>query len=346
MGRKNTSYHKDLREQAHDKLMGMQAFGQSKKDAVASGTEKDKIFSYNTYQVYWKHTKYFIRWIQENHPECTTLKAAKKYVSEWLQMRIDQVDAKGQHLSAWTIHTEIAALSKLFGIDKADPNRFQAPQRRREDIIRSRVETKQDRHFSITNNFELVEFCRGTGCRRSVLEKLEGRDFWTRARMEDDARRLEGKESLTEKEKRHLVALKDALQVFPGEKEFLHHRQDKGGRSRFAPIIGKKREQIIERIMSTAPRKKVWIHVPKNMDVHAYRAEYATSLYRAVARDIKDIPYDKINKGSGRKYQSDVYTCRKDEAGKKLDKRAMRICSKALGHNRISVIADHYLRGL
>ena len=55
---------------------------------------------------------------------------------------------------------------------------------------------------------------------------------------------------------------------------------------------------------------------------------------------------DKINKGTGRKQQSQVYCCRKDEAGKKLDKLAMYICSKALGHNRIDVVANNYIRGL
>ena len=186
MGRKNKSFHKSLREQAHEKLIGMQAFGESKKDSMENGTEKDKIFSFSTYETYWKHTKYFLRWVQENHPNCTTLKAAKRYVGEWLQSRVDQVNSKGQHLSAWTIQTEAAALNKLFGIDKADPDRFQPPQRRREDTIRSRVETKQDRHFSETNNAELIDFCRGTGCRRNVLEKLEGRDLWTREKMEDN----------------------------------------------------------------------------------------------------------------------------------------------------------------
>ena len=61
---------------------------------------------------------------------------------------------------------------------------------------------------------------------------------------------------------------------------------------------------------------------------------------------IKVIPYDRVNRGTGKRYQSQVYTCRKDEAGKKLDKAAMLICSKALGHNRISVVADNYIRGL
>ena len=69
-------------------------------------------------------------------------------------------------------------------------------------------------------------------------------------------------------------------------------------------------------------------------------------MYKAHAREIEDIPYDRVNKGTARKFKGDVYVCRKDEAGRKLDKAAMLICSKALGHNRISVVADNYIRGL
>lgn len=90
----------------------------------------------------------------------------------------------------------------------------------------------------------------------------------------------------------------------------------------------------------------MWEHIHGAADIHGYRAEYATAVYKAHARDIKDIPYDKINKGTGRKYQSDVYTCRKDEVKRKLDRAAMTMCSKALGHNRAEVFATNYLRGL
>ena len=82
------------------------------------------------------------------------------------------------------------------------------------------------------------------------------------------------------------------------------------------------------------------------MPIHSYRGDYATMIYKAHARDIKDIPYDTINRGTGRKMQSEVYHCKKDEAGKKLDKAAMLVCSKALGHNRIDVVANNYIRGL
>lgn len=63
------------------------------------------------------------------------------------------------------------------------------------------------------------------------------------------------------------------------------------------------------------------------------------------ARKIEDIPYDKINRGTGKKYQSDVYICRSDEKGRKLDRTALLKCSRALGHNRTDVVARNYLYG-
>lgn len=123
LGRKNKKYYKDLHQQAYDRLTGMQAFGESKKEAVKNGTDGQKIFSFNTYQSYWKHTKYFLSYIKEKHPECTTLKSAKKYVNEWLQARADQ------GLSAWTVQLEAKALGKLYGINPEDENYFNPPKR-------------------------------------------------------------------------------------------------------------------------------------------------------------------------------------------------------------------------
>ena len=267
-------------------------------------------------------------------------------MNEWLQGRVDQVDEKGQHLSAWTIQTEAAALNKLYQIDKADPNRFQPPKRKRADIKRSRVSTERDKHFSATNNDELIKFCRGTGCRRNVLERLEGRDLWTREAMEDRVLSLEARKDLSPKEAKHLATLRDALDVFPDHDYFIHHRKDKNGRYRFAPVIGPDKERIIERMKNAGSGEKIWQHVNSNADVHGYRGNYATMMYEMYARKIEDIPYDRVNAGTGRRFRGDVYTCRKDESGRKLDRRAMRKCSKALGHNRISVVADNYIRGL
>ena len=340
MGRKNKSYYKDLHQQAYDRLNGMQAFGESKKEAVANGTDRGKIFSFNTYQTYWKHTKYFLKYIKEVHPECTTLKSAKKYVNEWLQLRTDQ------GLSAWTIQTEAKALSKLYGIQPDDEGYFKPPKRNREDIKRSRGDRVRDRHFSEENNDELVKFCKGTGLRRSELMELRGKDLVTRAQIEDEIARLNALpagERSAAADKR-LEMLQDT-RLFD-EEYFTHVRNGKGGRERLSPIIGRFAGQIIGRIRETPAEEKVWQYVNTNADIHGYRAEYATAIYKTHARPIQDIPYDRVHRGTGRRYKSEVYTCRKDEAGKKLDKAAMLVCSKALGHNRISVVADNYIRGL
>lgn len=340
MGRKNKSYYKDLHQQAYDRLNGMQAFGESKKEAIANGTDRGKIFSFNTYQTYWKHTKYFLKYIKETHPECTTLKSAKKYVNEWLQLRTDQ------GLSAWTIQTEAKALSKLYGIQPDDDGYFKPPKRNREDIKRSRGDRVRDRHFSEENNDELVKFCKGTGLRRSELMELRGKDLVTRAQIEAEIARLNALpagERSAAADKR-LEMLQDT-RLFD-EEYFTHVRNGKGGRERLSPIIGQFAGQIIGRIRETPAEEKVWQYVNTNADIHGYRAEYATAIYKAHARPIQDIPYDRVHRGTGRRYQSEVYTCRKDEAGKKLDKAAMLVCSKALGHNRISVVADNYIRGL
>ena len=43
VGRRNKAYYKDLHQQAYDKLVGMQAFGESKRAAVAAGTDRKSV---------------------------------------------------------------------------------------------------------------------------------------------------------------------------------------------------------------------------------------------------------------------------------------------------------------
>ena len=293
-----------------------------------------------TLQTYWKHTKHFIKYIRDCHPECTTLKSAKKYVNEWLQSETDR------GLSAWTVQVEAKALGKLYGIQPDDADYFKPPKRNRADIKRSRGDRVRDRHFSATNNDELIKFCQGTGLRRCELGALKGRDLMTRAQIEGMISTIEAvpEHERTPQDIKRLDMLKDT-RLFQGE-YFTYVRNGKGGRERMSPIIGKNAERIVERMKDTPADDKVWQHVHQSADIHAYRAEYATTIYKAHARDIKDIPFDRVNRGTGKRYQSEVYTCRKDEAGKKLDKSAMLVCSKALGHNRISVVADNYIRSL
>lgn len=106
----------------------------------------------------------------------------------------------------------------------------------------------------------------------------------------------------------------------------------KGGKSRVAKIVGKteaETKEIVKWIQSKEGR--LFYKLSSNYDNHYYRATYANRLYNQLKRDIADIP------------TQERYVMRKERAGEVYDKQAMLHVSRALGHNRISVIAQSYL---
>lgn len=227
-------------------------------------------------------------------------------IVEDCQPYVDEWLENRQELSAYTQKLEASALAKLFGCTTKDF--IQTASRERKNITRSRGEKVRDKHFSEEKNADFVEFCRSTGLRRAEISALTGDKLFYRNG-------------------------KPYISVSSGSK---------GGRYREVPVIGN--TDVVVRLMRTSGSAKVWDHVPSNADVHSYRSDYATALYDSLARPIDEIPFDRVNKGTGRKYQSEVYICRGDRKGEKFDKVAMLQTSKALGHNRISVIAGHYIR--
>jgi len=110
-------------------------------------------------------------------------------------------------------------------------------------------------------------------------------------------------------------------------KAYFLHVVGKGGRNRVSPILS---DEALERIKNT--KGLVWKKIPNGADIHSYRADYCTAIYNMHARPINKIP------------KKELYFCRKDLKGVWYDKKAMLIASAALGHNRISVIAAHYIR--
>lgn len=199
-----------------------------------------------------------------------------------------------QGLSAYTVKLETSALMKLYSISSEDIYKSKA--RYRANINRSRGEKVRDKHFSEENHKDLVRFCRATGLRRAELQQLRGND----------------------------------LVEINGELFIAVIRGSKGGRHRNIPLTFDK--AFIEGLMRSKGDDKVFEKIPNGADIHSYRAEYATRLYKALARDVNSLP------------KSEKYHCRKDLKGICYDKKAMLEVSQALGHNRISVIAGHYIR--
>ncbi len=302
---------KTLTYQITEELQSMLAIGDSKhKDKRDSDGEfttavtSEKIYSWGTYHSYKKQLGYFAEFCKSKG--CKTLSEARQYASEWLQNDIE----KG--LSAYTIKLRACSLAKLYRCSVDDFN-VSLPSRNRADITRSRGDKVSDKNFSEAKNADLVAFCKGTGLRRSELSQIRGSDL-----------------------------------VYKNGVPFLHvTRATKGGRERYAPIVGEI-EKIVA-MLKSAGDNKVFKSIPQHADIHGYRSEYATTIYKQNARDYETCKADKFihpkkdSKGNIVVDKTAVYHFRADRKGLWLDKKAMLAASQALGHNRIDVIASHYI---
>lgn len=112
----------------------------------------------------------------------------------------------------------------------------------------------------------------------------------------------------------------------------IHVRKGKGGKERTVTLYGSDAEiaTVVSR-MQAAGDDLVWPKIHSHANIHGFRAIYAQRVYSAHARPIESIP------------RKERYYCRGDKKGVVYDRKAMKIASRELGHNRINVIASHYL---
>lgn len=276
-----------------DRLAPMRAYGESRHIDKFKNRTETKIYSKKTYDSYVLHCTNFMRWARQNYHRLNTLEDALPYTQEYLQGRIDA------GISAWTIQAERSALAKLYGVP-GETLHDNLPEKRRRDITNNRGEKVHDKHVNLQNYPELVLIATCTGLRRSELARIRGNDLVI---------------------DRHGNA---SLSVTAGTK---------GGKTRTALICATDAElERIQSIFASAGSQKVILHIPRNLNTHALRREYANKMYTAEARDISRIP----NK-------ADRYHCRGDKAGTVYDRQALFKISKSMGHNRENVIAESYL---
>ena len=106
-------------------------------------------------------------------------------------------------------------------------------------------------------------------------------------------------------------------------------RHGKGGKRRYVTALDNSILQFVVQARKSG-RKRVFRYIPKGAPVHWYRHIFAQRLYHKLARPVHQIP------------KQDRYVCRAERKGIVYDKRAMRVVSKALGHNRLPVVT-YYL---
>jgi hypothetical protein len=295
---------KSLTRQLEEKLNSKLAIGESKYLDKQIQVTDAFIYSWSTYKTYLKHLNYFTNYCKENH-NCKSLDDCKQYIVEWLNTRND--------LSAYTIKLEIAAICKLYNISTQDIKRmgYIVPKRVRANITRSRNDCVRDKHFSESNHIEIVTFCKCFGLRRNELYSLK-------------------KENLIFKDNQYFIFVNSG---------------SKGGRERMVPFMGSNDELKIILDYFAICDEKPFAKIPNAMDVHGYRSVYGTRAYLSKARPIEELQkLPKTKSDKGYMINDNIYCMRTDKKGTKYDKQAMLFASQCLGHNRINIIASHYLR--
>ena len=342
---------KSLQKVIQDELDKMLRIGVSKHDDKAAGINTHEfIYAWDSYNTYLKQACYFAKWVKEQPVDPAighkprTLEEARPYVEKWLQKNIDD------GLSAYTIKLQAASLAKIYHCKITD-FAIQTPARSRANIQRSRGEKVRDKNFNENIHQDIVTFCCCTGLRRAELAQLRGTDL---------AQDKNGHYFLSIV--RATKGGRPRISPIMGTKEEI--------------------EKVVQ-MMNAAGKEKVFKGISSHADIHGYRSQYATRVYEANKRPLEAFknerliiyknhviasytsknchvvdretykeyysPTKKEKRGKypamlpGYRDVSSMYHCKKDLAGTVYDRMALFAASNALGHNRESVVAEHYI---
>lgn len=233
--------------QINRELQSQLRIGEKKREAKAAEqtNHPQGIFSFRTLEVYTEQCCRFAKWGKEEHG-CRTLEELRQFVPEYIRREIER------GLSAWTVRTEVAAISKLYQVPTTSWG-ISLPSRKREDIIRSRGAAARDAHFSEKKNADLVAFLRGSGLRRSEAEAVRPCDIHS-----------------------------------SGAGVFVEVRKGKGGKARTVTVTQAAQALVVS--YQGEGQRAIWGKIESSCDVHSYRREYAAARYAELARDPHTLP--------------------------------------------------------
>ncbi len=287
-----------------DRLDACMALEQSRgkaKEAAKAANQKTwafttgKIHSYKTREVYQEHALHFANWARDTY-EIKRIEDLDERIrdltAEFLQARLDE----GK--SAYTLQVIRAALRMAFA-DRTLMQEVELPRRTRSTITRSRGPKAHDKHFNPKNWPELVNFLKATGLRRDELKLLRAKDI------------VEHEPDPTSPYYGQTV-----VKVWNG----------KGGKMRTVPVLIGYEQDVLLVKENLAEEDLVFLRIPKHLDVHSYRREFAQALY------LYHAPGYSLPPTEGRLKRKDY------------NRDAAEDVTHALGHGRIDVILRHYIR--
>ena len=204
-------------------------------------------------------------------------------------------------LSAWTINKDRAALNKCF-----NTNIEYKTCTKTINITRSRFSCEYEKHYNPQGKYKaLFDFCKATGLRRHEVEQIKP-------------------SNLKERDGRFFVVVE----------------QGKGGKYRESFILPQYQKEVLSLFRDRQGEEKLFDKVPRNIDIHSLRGQYAKGVYNHILENKEDKDflrndYDCKLKGT--------YYMRGDYKGNSFDKEYVEVVSKCLGHNRIDTSICSYL---
>lgn len=296
---------KTIANQIHSALADKIAFGQSKH---VDKFEQEKKFGESTYKVYSLGTYDTYKKVGEEYARWLADKGIKYgKLTETERYTREYIETRlNEGKSPHTLKMERSALSMIYGHRIEVP----LPVRHNTDVKRSRQETANDKHISRTGKYrDVFTVATATGCRRCDMKSLTVNSF-----IERDG------------------------------KYYVDIRQSKGGRNRLSPILPDKVlevKAIFERARENG-QHHVFDHIPKEIDIHGLRREYAQALYHTLQND-KNLRDEYLDHYPCRNenVKSDIY---KDRQGNSFERDTVWVVSNALGHTRIDTSISAYLK--
>ena len=164
---------KSIRYQMKEALGKMAAYGTSKHEqrqrSKVEGVDltKGQIYSFGTMRTYQNEVKRYADWLESKGMHKCTMAEASSHIQEYLDYQANR------GLSAWSVHTSCAALTKTF---QTDMRCYTVPRRSLCDITKSRGIRAHD----ATNNRlvgDVLEANRTLTLRRNELKNLRVSNF-------------------------------------------------------------------------------------------------------------------------------------------------------------------------
>ena len=195
------------------------------------------IHSKSTYKTYLNECNKFSDWAHENG--YTDPLDAREHIPDYL-LSLEDADK-----SAWSISTALNGIAKAYGIATTDIP-YKTPKRARKDITRSRLDVKNDKHFSEEKNPDIVTFQKCFGLRKNKeLAKIKGKDI-----------------------------------IHTTDGRLIARVIGKGGKPREVEFCGSLEERkIIDKILSKREKGLLFPTIPSAFDAHYYRGIYAKRIY-------------------------------------------------------------------